>query len=467
MNSELPKLFSNGMHSIFLLMMTWLICAILLPSLAMARPIFDRQKFAEHDAILVTDADHTPIYQWQADKPLIPASLIKLVTAYLALDKWGPEHRFETEFYVADRQLWVRGLGDPYLVSEELDLIADQLRTLLPANLKSLHIDSSYMLRETVPGRSRVADPYNAPLSAVAANFNTVLLRRRSGVLQSAELQTPLTDIAQAVGTRARSEIGHNGTRINLIDVDNAQHHFAQLLVAKLNLGQRNQSKFKLNQLLINQNLPPHARLILRYKNSTTLAEVLRAALEYSNNFIANQLFLLLAEDAETKQLNFANAKNYAHQKLRSIFRSNSATIVEGAGLSRQNKMSATDISRILSELRPHQSLLRQYPLKATHGMGVAALSAFAKTGTLADASTFAGYLNIAQQQYQFVFMFNRKTPQGYRENLLQLLAEQLVADQLAGSRLTRLAPRDEVGWVRHNEAKKVANTLSINSHAR
>ena len=65
-----------------------------------------KDEFTSTDAVLITKAGGETVYAWQRDKPLIPASLTKLVTAQLAIDRWGLDHRFHTEFFVHDQTLW-------------------------------------------------------------------------------------------------------------------------------------------------------------------------------------------------------------------------------------------------------------------------------------------------------------------------------------------------------------------------
>ncbi|MEM7358590.1 MAG: D-alanyl-D-alanine carboxypeptidase [Pseudomonadota bacterium] len=395
----------------------------LLPLSVQAKQLFAKQSFTEQDAVSVRDSAGAVLYEWQADKALVPASLTKLVTADLAIDKWGIDHHFSTEFYLLGNQLWVRGLADPYLVSEELDVIAQRLQAKMPATVDSIMIDTSYMAKEVVPGRTRVADPYNAPLSAVAANFNTVMLKRVNGALATAEPQTPLTDTARRLAHQSGVKIGAQATRINLVDADNAQQHFAQLLGLKL----REQGFPRvISNFAINQQLPAQAKRMLRHENSKTLADVLRGTLEYSNNFIANQLFLLLAESSGDARLSFSQAQNYAKQALaQSSYQS--ARLIEGSGLSRQNRINASDLHKVLEKLVAHRTLLKRYELTVTAAGGKEHLVAYAKTGTLDGVRTYAGFLERGEQLFQFVFMFNRATPYQYREQLLQTLANQLV----------------------------------------
>ena len=57
------------------------------------------------------------------------------MTAWLAVEVLGGDYRFETRFYLDDKRvLYVRGGGDPFLISEELALLAtDLVAALLPS----------------------------------------------------------------------------------------------------------------------------------------------------------------------------------------------------------------------------------------------------------------------------------------------------------------------------------------------
>ena len=228
----------------------------------------------------------------------------------------------------------------------------------------------------------------------------------------SAESQTPLTDVAVQVGTAANI-IGEKSTRINLGDSDLAQQYFAELLLAKMGI-----TAVKIE---INQSLPRQARLIYRHRNSVKLADVLRGALKYSNNFVANQVFLMLGEKGGSGKMQFANSSEYAQRRLAEKLAWQPVHMLDGSGLSRRNNMTASQLNQVLQQLRPYKSLLKQYQLSAANAR------AFAKTGTLDGVHSFAGFLEIAGQSFNFVFIFNRRMHHRYREKLLEDLAQQLV----------------------------------------
>jgi D-alanyl-D-alanine carboxypeptidase/D-alanyl-D-alanine-endopeptidase (penicillin-binding protein 4) len=79
--------------------------------------------------LVVLAADGSPLFERRATVPVAPASTLKLVVAASALDRLGPQRRFETRFVAAappdtdgtlHGNLWLVGGGDPSLTSDDL-----------------------------------------------------------------------------------------------------------------------------------------------------------------------------------------------------------------------------------------------------------------------------------------------------------------------------------------------------------
>src|SRR5215467_5098638 len=71
--------------------------------------------------VLVMDASGNELLAQNVDQPFVPASVTKIVTAWVAMEVLGGDYRFETRFYLDNKRvLYVRGGGDPFLISEEL-----------------------------------------------------------------------------------------------------------------------------------------------------------------------------------------------------------------------------------------------------------------------------------------------------------------------------------------------------------
>ncbi len=113
------------------------------------------QKNVVLSACVVDLSSGRTIYQRNADTPLIPASVMKLVVAAAALDRLGPGFRFETRLAVSERDLIVIGGGDPTFGDEKLSRAAGRSMTsVLEAwadALRAARIDR-------VPGRLLIDD---------------------------------------------------------------------------------------------------------------------------------------------------------------------------------------------------------------------------------------------------------------------------------------------------------------------
>ena len=145
---------------------------------------------------------------------------MSVTAAWLAMEVLGGDYRFETRFFVdKDRMLYVRGGGDPFLVSEELALLAPELLAATGSDpFAGIIVDSSYYPASLrIPGIEDTDEAYDAPNSAFAANFNTIHAVRRGKTVVSGEKQTPITPLAIAQ-FRARGPKGRG--RISLAQED-------------------------------------------------------------------------------------------------------------------------------------------------------------------------------------------------------------------------------------------------------
>src|SRR5262247_452805 len=169
---------------------------------------------APQGLVLVMDADGNELVAQNADEPFVPASVTKIVTAWLALEVLGGDYRFQTRFYLDNnRVLYVRGGGDPFLISEELALLAPRLVAAVGKEpLTGIVLDASYYPADIrIPGIEESNESYDALNSALAVNFNTIYAERQGNSIRSAEKQTPITPLAisqfRARGPKGRGRI--------------------------------------------------------------------------------------------------------------------------------------------------------------------------------------------------------------------------------------------------------------------
>jgi D-alanyl-D-alanine carboxypeptidase/D-alanyl-D-alanine-endopeptidase (penicillin-binding protein 4) len=343
-------------------------------------------------ASLLVEEGGRALVSFNADRPMVPASTMKVLTSLAALETWGRDHRFETDFYL-DKSgwLWVKGLADPYLVSEELDRIAQGLKSKGVREVKGIGLDDSFFSRDVeIAGRSASDNPYDAPVTALAANFNTVSVVRSGSQVTSAEPQTPLTATARRFG----QDGGPGKKRVNLKERSVAVGYFGELLAAKLR-----DAGIRVGDGQRNAPLPAGAKRIYRHQNSRTLAQIIAPTLDYSNNFVANALFLRLASPDGKGQISMAAARRAMTDFARRRFGWRDFTIEDGAGLSRGNRLSARQLVEVMEAFAPYRDLMPvQDGNKAVR----------AKTGTLRGVSCYAGYVRRGGAWEPFALMINQ-----------------------------------------------------------
>lgn len=359
-------------------------------------------------AIVLVDADHHEIISKQADVGLIPASTVKLITALVAMEHWGRNHRFKTQFYL-DRErdvLLVKGLGDPFLISEELDVIVDEIKRLGINHLNGITSDDSHFTSQiNFRDQGNTNNPYDAAASALAVNFNTIEVNVTSSGIESAESQTPLTPMASKLAKGL--PVGKH--RINLGSAKRGPNYFIEVLSAKLR-----QAGITVNKINDGyQTTVQDAVLLFTHANTRSLAEVVAAMLEYSNNFIANQLFLLLGSERYGAPANLHKAQQVLTEYISQRFSWDNYQIEDGAGLSRSNLLSANQLLDVLTMLEPYRDLM---PIQSPRIL--------AKSGTMKGVSCYAGFLYRNDEWHRFAVLINQPVEYRFREKLAkQLLA--------------------------------------------
>ena len=349
---------------------------LLLPAPALAGVKEKVATLAPSGLVLVMDAKGAELLAQNADQPFVPASVTKIVTAWLAMEVLGGDYRFETRFYLDDKRvLYVRGGGDPFLISEELATLATELVAAVgKAPITGIVLDASYYpFNLRIPGIEDDGEPYDALNSALAVNFNTVAAVRSGDKVRSAEKQTPITPLA-ITEFRAR---GPNGSgRISLSRDPAVSLQYAGELIAAF----IERAGGSVNGKISTGTVPAGLEPVYVHRQSRPLSEILVELLRASNNYIANQVFLeiggrrLGGPVSLEKSLRVANEMLAAHGLAAEIH------LEEGSGISRDNHFTARGLAKVLELFAPHADLLRGHD----GGMN--------KTGTMDGIRTLAGY---------------------------------------------------------------------------
>jgi D-alanyl-D-alanine carboxypeptidase/D-alanyl-D-alanine-endopeptidase (penicillin-binding protein 4) len=411
-----------------------------------------------------------PRLAWQADKPVNPASLMKLVTTYAGLELLGPAFTWSTPVWLQGPvtngalagDLVIKGNGDPKLVLERIWLM---MRRVQQAGVREIRGDIVMDRSAFVPGELNPAEfdgepfrPYNAGADALLLNYRAVLLTITPdpghGVATVAA-DPPLAGVridasVPLVGGACDDWRGvlkgefSEPTRIRLAGVyqgacgekvwplayaDPKSYNERVLAGMWLELGGRLGG-------VVRDGVAPTTAPSFELR-SPSLAEVVRDVNKLSNNVMAQQLFLTLGatqRGAGTPEAARAVVDRWLHDKLGAA--AEAAVIVNGSGLARESRLSAGLLGRLLatawsSAVMPE--LMSSLPVAGVDGTLSRSKGtpgrAHLKTGSLRDVVGIAGYvLADSGRRYVVVAVVNHANANGARP-ALDAIAEWAASD--------------------------------------
>jgi D-alanyl-D-alanine carboxypeptidase/D-alanyl-D-alanine-endopeptidase (penicillin-binding protein 4) len=361
---------------------------LLLPGPVLAGVKETVASLAPQGVVLVVDANGEELLAQNADEPFVPASVTKIVTTWLAMETLGGDYRFETRFYLDDKRvLYVRGGGDPFLISEELATLATELVAAVgKAPITGIVLDASYYPSNLrIPGIEDDAEPYDALNSALAVNFNTVYAVRRGDKVDSGENQTPITPLAISE-FRAHGPSGRG--RISLSRDSTVSLRYAGELIAAFIKRAGGGVNGEILTGSVREGLAP----VYVHRQSRPLSEILIELLRASNNYIANQVFPEIGGRHSGGTVSLEKSLQIAHEKLAAHGLEAAIHLEEGSGISRNNRFTARGLAKVLALFAPHADLLRGHD----GGMN--------KSGTMEGIRTLAGYADTSSHgQVRFV----------------------------------------------------------------
>ncbi|PID74210.1 MAG: peptidase S13, partial [Desulfobacterales bacterium] len=236
-----------------------------------------------------------PLLQYRAEELFIPASTQKILTALLALETLGADFRFTTRLYLDDQHnLYIKGGGDPFLTSEAVLNICQRFHRQYPqiTTINTIYLDNSlYQLNGWQVTTEHSDNPYDAPNGALAVNFNSLPITvAADGAISPGEPQTPLLPIMRQKAEQLNLAPGRH--RINICYQDQSGYITALHYAAELFTAQLKKYAIRVNGRPQQKKVPAELPPAIIYHSEKTLKEMTALLLHFSNNFIANQIFL-------------------------------------------------------------------------------------------------------------------------------------------------------------------------------
>jgi len=385
-----------------------------------------------------------PLFVHDADRAMNPASVMKLVTTFVALELLGPDYRWRTEAYadgplergVLHGDLVLRGRGDPKITVEQWQAFMTRLRA---AGLDA--IDGQLALDRTafdVPAHDPGAfdgeqqKPYNVGPDALLVNFKAadlVFTPDPASGRASVRLDPPLASITVAPppldgapcgdwrgALRPRFDDDGRGVQISFsgsysaacgerdwwVSLLDAPHYAHQMFTVYFRAAGG-----RFDGGLAERHAPAGARP-LAVLESPPLYDVVRDVNKFSNNVMARQIFLTLALEAAPPPATPAKAGDVVRRFLALRKIAIPKLVMEnGSGLSRNERITAAGLVQLL--IAADRSAVREdfassLAVAAVDGtverrfqLGPAAGQALLKTGSLEGVRALAGYVLDAQ----------------------------------------------------------------------
>lgn len=380
-----------------------------------------------------------------------PASTIKVLTTFVALDVLGPVYTWKTRAYangtikngVLTGDLVLVGGGDPYMVAERWwSFVAELRQTGIKTITGDVIIDRSYFAALDEDRAAFDGSPersYNVIPDALMVNFQTSRFTLTGDVdagkpvllVEPHPANLQIDNNVRLTGRNCRR--GYLGLRFstpqgsssnNIAFGGTAGTGCGRVTVARAIMSAPEyafgtfktyfeQQGGKINGKLRLGTLPSQARLLVSF-DSLTLAEIIRLVNKFSNNIMARTLLLTLgAEKFGAPATPEKGARAINEWLAQRQIDTRGFVIDNGSGLSRVERTTALGLGSMLKFAWQNQFMpefAASLPLAATDGTLRSRFQSPAmrgrlrlKTGHMEGVASLAGFVNAASGKYYVV----------------------------------------------------------------
>jgi serine-type D-Ala-D-Ala carboxypeptidase/endopeptidase (penicillin-binding protein 4) len=382
----------------------------------------------------------------RADTPLKPASTLKLITSAAALSSLGADFQFQTSVFAdaplnssGSRKVWLKGGGDPSLTTESLWLIARGLKRNGLRSVSELMVDDSFFIASRHRSGQRA---YESGTSALAFNYNSLAFSvcPSSGGGVGIVSVEPLEPQIKLVGTVAT--VGGSGANVSVVDASGSEGIPAYRVSGEIGRAHGCSEIYRsvgdpanvagatlagyLEYLGIevkklgNSSVAGGAVQVYKH-NSKSLSQILEDLNHFSTNMIAEQVITRLGQSSDrcSHQQGLRVVRSFLSKTIPNS--TSGVVIVDGSGLSHDNRVSATAFTALLTQMHRNPTLGIEYSksLSVSGRSGTLKRRDFGagfvrgKTGTIHGVNALAGYLTTKNgKTVAFALLQNRGASQ-------------------------------------------------------
>ena len=415
-----------------------------------------------------------------AQKLFTPASVQKIITSVVALDKLGADFRWQTKIYTRENiengllngDLILYGQGAPDLSGEGIQNLVNQLKAKGLQKIKGNIIgDESYFTGDTIGDGwawNELQWDYGAEASALSINKNLVNVSLQEDGKPRVEPATDYVELSGAVAALQNSEpdsvglkrgLGNNkiyvwGEGKNLdvrVAVENPALWSAKILKdALVKNGIAVEGDAKSADWQAENKFNPENAAELASVESQTLGEIVRRMNKDSVNLYAELILRTLGkrfgaeapdENPKTRKTRGDDAAGAA--VIKKWLAENGAsfqeteTVKDGSGLSRLNFVTPETVGRALiagNQIKAAEVFRNSLPVAGTDGtlrgrLGNVSGKISGKTGSIMYVNTLAGYAKRADETLAFVILCNNETRKADSSVLIDAIASILITN--------------------------------------
>ncbi|PKF78557.1 serine-type D-Ala-D-Ala carboxypeptidase [Vibrio sp. vnigr-6D03] len=391
----------------------------------------DSLPYGSRHTLLVSNSFGDYVLKENSEQFFPPASTLKILTALAAKLELGNDFRFETHFEIVEQNLVIRFSGDPELRTEHLTALTQRLTQQGITSVNNVILDNSaFRGYERAVGWpwDILGVCYSAPASAITLDNNCVQASISSQSNQATSVFVPShqpIDVTTDALSLNKVTVKSKRCQLELITSEGNQYHLSGCMQERdkpLPLKFAVQDTYLYVSAIIQRILAKNGisvtgsissknetkkGIIVATHQSQALPELLKIMLSKSDNLIADNLTKTMGARFYHQPGSFSNGTEAIKQILytRAGINLEHTQLEDGSGLSRNNRLTSSDMEKVLKYVWKHNAelgLIELLPVSGQSGtlkyrksMRTKPIAGriTAKSGSLYGSYNMAGYV--------------------------------------------------------------------------